>query len=74
MAPENIYAKALSSLSEKDQIAMQAYQMAADEVRRNQIQPDPTVTIENLLKKVPGARRALRRYDKEVGKLMRARS
>ncbi|HKC05107.1 MAG TPA: hypothetical protein VKC54_04535 [Patescibacteria group bacterium] len=68
---KNIYSKAFSHLNEKDQKAMRSYQAAAQAARNNQIQPDPTVAIETLLKEVPGARKALKHYDKEVGKLMK---
>lgn len=70
---ENIYSLALSHLSEADRAAISAYQAKAEEIQQQEVQ-DSTIAIENVLKQVPGARRALRHYDREVGKLMRDRA
>ncbi len=72
MATENIYSIAFSHLSEADKEAMLAYQVRAEEIQ-HQGTMDSTVSIENILREVPGARRALKHYDREVGKLAKFR-
>jgi len=70
MVAENIYLRALSFLSKEDQAAIAAYQEAAQQARGQGLD-EPTVAIEDLFRKVPTAERALRHYDRQVGRLLR---
>lgn len=64
-----IYIEAFKQLSEDEQRALLDYNKAMLELQHAGTN-DPTRAIEQLIKDIPGSKKAIRRYDKFVGSLM----
>lgn len=66
----DIYQEAFESLPLSDRDAMLKYQAAVLELKHS-ITADSSLGVEKIIKNIPGAGQALRKYDQVVGKLMR---